>query len=140
MNMWPLFALGAVLAIAFSDTMRKLGANVQDVYLSGIIFMLGGLITTTILWLTLSREIEWNPKGFQYAALGGMFIALYTICMFKALETGSLSIVAPLVRTCGIIMVTVLGIFLFHEKLSWNLIVGILLALGGSYLIFTGPK
>jgi uncharacterized membrane protein len=135
--MWLIFAAGAAVAIALSDFMRKLGSNLNDPFLNNLFFQIGAVSTAIILWLIFSRTFESNVRGIHYALLGGMFISIFTVLLFKALEAGSLSTVVPVVRIGAVLIVVVLGLFLFKEKLTWELGLGIILALGGVYLIFS---
>lgn len=136
---WILFALGAISAVAVSDLFRKLGSNLKDPFLSNLIFQVGSLTMAIALWLIFSRKFESNSTGMWYALVGGFLISIFTTFTFKALELGpGVSTVMPVIRVGGVVLVAVLGIILFRDKLTWNLIAGMLLAVSGVYLIFLG--
>lgn len=133
---WIIFALGAISTGAISDLFRKLGSNLKDPFLSNLIFQVGSLTTAIILYLLFSRKIEGNPQGMTYALIGGILISVFTTFSFKALGSGpGVSTVIPVIRIGVVLLVVILGILLFRDRVTWHLIVGILLATAGVYLI-----
>ena len=136
---WILFALGAISAVAVSDLFRKLGSNLKDPFLSNLIFQVGSLTMAVALWLIFSRKFESGTTGMVYALIGGFLISIFTTFTFKALELGpGVSTVIPVIRVGGVVLVAALGIILFRDKLTWNLMTGMILAVSGVYLIFSG--
>ncbi len=134
---WILYALGAISAVAVSDLFRKLGSNLKDPFLSNVIFQLGSFLTAITLYLLFSRKLEGNPKGMIFAVIGGVLISIFTTFSFKALSLGPVSTVIPVIRVGGVLLVTILGIILFKEKLTLNLVIGVLVSALGLYLIFS---
>ena|SRR5258706_6695694 len=133
---WLIFALGAIGAGSVSDLFRKLGSNLKDPYLSNLIFQIGALSTAIILYFLFSRKAEGNPKGMLYALIGGILISIFTTFSFKALADGpNVSTVIPVIRIGVVVMVVILGLLLFKDKLTWNIIVGIILASSGVYIL-----
>jgi uncharacterized membrane protein len=135
---WIIFALGAMSAAAVSDLFRKLGSNLKDPFFSNLIFQAGSITTAIILYLLFSRKLEGNPRGMLYALIGGILISIFTTFTFKALSLGTVSTVIPVIRVGGVLLVAILGVILFRDKLTWSLILGIILASSGVYLIFSG--
>ena len=134
---WIIYALGAISTGAISDLFRKLGSNLKDPFLSNLIFQLGSFTTAIILYILFSRKFEGNPQGMTYALIGGIFISIFTAFSFKALADGpGISTVIPVVRIGVVLLVVILGIILFKDKLTWNIILGIILASLGVYLLF----
>lgn len=135
---WIIYALGAISAVAVSDLFRKLGSNLKDPFLSNLIFQIGSITTAIMLWLIFSRKFESNSIGFLYAVIGGVLISIFTTFSFKALELGpGVSTVIPIIRVGGVLLVAILGVLIFRDKLTWNLALGILLAVCGVSLIFS---
>ena len=129
--------MGAISTGAISDLFRKLGSNLKDPFLSNVIFQAGSFTTAILLYLFFSRKFEGNPKGMMYAVIGGILISIFTTFSFKALSDGpGVSTVIPVIRIGVVLLVVILGILLFKDKLTWNIIVGILLASTGVYLLF----
>ncbi len=133
---WIVFALGAISAGAVSDLFRKLGSNLRDPFLSNLIFQVGSLSTAILLYMVFSRKIEGNSKGILFALIGGVLISIFTTFSFKALASGpDVSTVIPVIRVGVVLMVVILGILLFKDKITWNLITGVILATIGVFLI-----
>ena len=133
---WIIFALGAISSGAISDLFRKLGSNLKDPFLSNLVFQVGSLTTAIILYMIFSRKIEGNSRGILYALIGGIFISIFTTFSFKALASGpDVSTVIPVIRIGVVILVILLGVILLKDKITWNLITGIILATVGVYLI-----
>lgn len=136
---WILYALGAISAVAVSDLFRKLGSNLKDPFLSNLIFQIGSITTAVILYLLFSRKFENNSHGVIFALIGGILISIFTTFSFKALELGpSVSTVIPVIRVGGVLLVAILGVLIFKDRITWSLVLGILLAISGVYLIFSG--
>jgi uncharacterized membrane protein len=136
---WILFTIGAVTAGALADIFRKYGSVINDPFLNNLIFQAAAFITAFVLYILFSRKAvpESHNHVMTYIIIGGLFVSLFTTFFFKALTLGpGVSTVAPIVRAGGIITVAILGLILFHEKLTWNLAAGIVLATVGIYLMF----
>ena len=136
---WVFYALGAIVSVAISDMFRKLGSNLHDAFLSNLIFQIGSVTMAVTLWLLFSRRLEDNAWGLTYALIGGMLVSIFTAFVFKALEIGpGVSVVMPVIRVGGVMLVAILGVLVFGEKMSTSLALGILLSVTGVYLIFSG--
>lgn len=132
-----MYALGAIGAGAASDLFRKLGSNLRDPFLSNLLFQLGALTTAIVLYMLFSRKLEGNPQGMMYALIGGVLISVFTAFSFKALAAGpGVATVMPVLRIGVVLLVVILGVLLFREKLTWNVALGTLLAGTGVYLLF----
>ncbi|SRR6266403_6071316 len=133
---WIIFALGAIGAGAISDLFRKLGSNLKDPFFSNVIFQGAAFATALILYFVFSRKLEGNHNGMLYALIGGILISIFTTFSFKALGDGpGVSTVMPFIRIGVVILVVILGILLLKDKLTWNIVVGVLLATAGVYLL-----
>jgi len=133
---WIIFALGAIGAGAISDLFRKLGSNLKDPFLSNVIFQAASFATALILYFLFSKKLEGNPQGMLYALIGGVLISIFTTFSFKALSDGpNVSTVIPVIRIGVVLLVVILGVLIFKDKLTWNIIFGILLASTGVFLL-----
>lgn len=136
---WLLYALGAVFAVTTSDLFRKLGSNLKDPFFANFVFQMGSFTIAFLLWFFLSRKFETHSTAVLYALLGGMGVSIFTALTFKALEVGpGVSTVIPVIRVSGVLLVAILGVLVFNDKLTWNLALGIVLAVSGVALIAIG--
>lgn len=134
---WITYALAAIGAEAAADIFRKLAVSLKDPFFVNLIFQSGAFIMAVFLYLLFSRKHIAAGNEVTYAFLGGLCISLFTILFLKALAIGpGIATVSPAIRIGVVIVVTLVGLFLFREKLTWNLITGIILASTGVYLIF----
>ena len=134
---WGIFAALAICAVAVSDIFRKLGSNLKDPFLSNVIFQSASFLVAVLLYLFFSRKYESNFSGVVYSLIGGALISVFTLATFKALEIGpGVSVVVPVIRIGGVLLVSVLGILLLKERLTLSLAMGILLSAIGIYMIF----
>lgn len=134
---WIIYALGAIVSLGIADFFRKLGA-LKDPFVSNLLFQGAGFATGIILFLLFSKKFEGSSQGMLYAIIGGIFISIFTAFSFKALTTGpGVSTVMPVMRVGGVILVAALGIILLREKLTWNIVIGMVLACTGLFLLFS---
>lgn len=133
---WIIYALGAIAAGGLADFLRKFGA-IKDPFIDNLFFQAGGFVTAIILYLLFSRKVLPQPTTMIYILLGGICVSLFTTFFFKALAVGpGVSTVVPFVRAGAIALVAVLGVIILHEKLTWNLVAGLVFAGVGIYLMF----
>lgn len=134
---WIVYAITAIGAEAAADIFRKLAVTLKDPFFVNLIFQSGAFMMAIILYLAFSRKNFPASNEVTYAFIGGLCISLFTILFLKALAIGpGIATVSPAIRIGVVIVVTLVGLFLFREKLTWNLITGIILASTGVYLIF----
>jgi len=99
------------------------------------------LIRTIVAALVLSAyaiiESE-NHLSFSrftaYASIAGVFLGLGFLLMFKSMETGPISVIAPIVGLSSVIA-AVLGIVALHEPVTLTKIIGIVLACISMFII-----
>ncbi len=134
---WIVYAIAAMGAAAGSDLFRKLGSNLKDPFTANLFSQIGSFSIAVVLFLIFSRKLESNPTGMTYAFLAGVLISFSTVLFFKALSIGpGVSTVAPVIRVGGVMLVAILGILIFREKLTWNVVLGVLLTCSGIYILF----
>ncbi len=134
-----MYALIGIIVMAASDFFRKLASQLHDPFFTALIFQIGSITTTVILYLIFSRKIESNHTAVGYAFIGGVLVAIFTLFSFKALATGpGVSTVIPILRVGGIALVVVLGVLLLREKLTFMTTLGLALSLVGIYFMYVG--
>ena len=135
---WFIYTLFAAVLLGGSDVFRKFASNLKDPFFGNLAFQLGAISTAVTLFLFFSRKIEHNPKDFGLAFIGGMMICLFSFFTIKAIAIGpGLSTIQPILRTAGMIIVVVLSVILFREKVSLQGVLGIILSIAGIALLYT---
>lgn len=134
---WIIFALGAIVTQAGSDIFRKLASSLKDPFFLNLVFQSGAFIMAIILYMSFSRKSFVNSQELTYAFIGGILISIFTTLFFKAIALGpGIATVSPAIRIGAVALVAIAGLIIFREKLTWNLVLGIIFASTGVYLLF----
>jgi transporter family protein len=128
--MWVLWA---VLVIVLT----KAGLKNVD---SSLAFAIQAILIVMITWSVVLyqgnfsdwKEIEKNAWIFLLAA--GVFTSLSTLFSYKALSLGPASYVATIERS-SLVIAIVLSVIFLKEKLTWQIVVGGAVMIGGALLI-----
>lgn len=134
---WLLYAiLGAVLAGA-SPVFAKSGMRKSNSHLAaalrGTLLFVGALfmVNETGSGMNLSAI---GSTTFMYLIFSGIATGLVWICFVRALQLGEVIKVVPIIE--GSIAIDLLvGIFIFHDEISWNKIVIIAILLAGTLMM-----
>ena len=133
---WLLYAiLGAVLAGA-SPVLAKSGMRKSNSHLAaalrGTFLFLGAwmMVNQTGAGMQLSGI---GSNTFLYLIFSGIATGLVWICLLRALQLGEVVKVVPVVEG-SVILNLLVGIFLFHDGVSWNVIL-ILVVLSAGMLM-----
>lgn len=131
--MWKYYALASAVFAALTSILAKVG--LKDVNSN----LATAIRTTIILFLCwgivlFSGKVEdfkaLNTKNCLFLVASGLATGLSWLFYFKALQDGDASKVVPIDKL-SVVLVVVFGILFLHEKLTWQLAVGV-------SLIFTG--
>jgi transporter family protein len=135
--MWWIYALLSALFAALTAILAKVG-------IKGINSDLATAIRTVfillIAWgIVLARKEIYGINAFSknnwlFLGLSGIATGLSWIFYFKALQLGKVSQVAPIDKLSVAIAIILSTLFL-HESITWKIIVGTILIIGGSVLI-----
>ena len=113
-----IFLILAIVFNAGANILMKAGVMADPVKLSD------GIVTFVQSYIT-------NFKLMAGIACFGIALVFYT----KALEKFNLSIAYPMMTSCGLIIVTLWSLFVFHERLSAVQFGGLFMIIGGIWLI-----
>lgn len=138
---WVPFAFGAMAAVAAADLFIKLAAgklsNSLAMLLYGSCTFLFGLG-----WVVWQRS-QGVPQYAQYpgilAALGvGLSFSVATLSIYLTFGAGApVSLASPTIRLGALLLASMVGLSFFQEPLTWRYVAGMVLAIGGIYLIIT---
>jgi transporter family protein len=135
--MWVLWAVLAAISAALVIVLTKAGLKNVD---SSLAFAIQAILIVMITWSVVLyqgnfsdwKEIEKNAWIFLLAA--GVFTSLSTLFSYKALSLGPASYVATIERS-SLVIAIVLSVIFLKEKLTWQIVVGGAIMIGGALLI-----
>jgi drug/metabolite transporter (DMT)-like permease len=138
---WISYAIGAAVALAAADFFIKLAAGKLSNSL-GLLIYGSCTFMTGLSWVFLDRirgiGLHAQTVGVLSATGVGVSFSLVTICLYLTFGAGApVSLGAPLIRLGGLIIVSLAGLIIFHEPLTWRYAIGMILAISGVYLIIT---
>ncbi|WP_421943089.1 EamA family transporter [Pedobacter sp.] len=135
--MWIIWALLAAISAALVVVLTKAGLKNVD---SSLAFAIQSVLILAITWMVVIfqgnfselKSIEKNAWIFLTAA--GVFTTLSTLFSYKALSSGPASYVVSIERL-SLIVAIVLSVIFLKEKITWQLVVGGAVMVGGAVLI-----
>ena len=124
--MWKYYALLSAVFAALTAILAKVGVRDIDSNLATA-------IRTTVI-LAITWGVVLATGNLLFLVLSGIATGLSWLFYFKALQTGDASRVAPIDKL-SVAITIFLGIVVLHEQVSWNVVVGGLLIVGGSLVL-----
>jgi uncharacterized membrane protein len=138
---WISYAMGAAVALAAADFFLKLAAGKLSNSL-GLLIYGSCTFIVGLSWVLLDkiRGVGFHAQtaGVLSATGVGVSFSLVTICLYLTFGAGApVSLGAPFIRLGGLIIVSLAGLFILHEPLTWRYAVGMVLSISGVFLIIT---
>lgn len=131
---YMILSLIAMILFSLEVTISKVASNHIP---STSVALIRTIVAALILSAYAIMESE-NPLSFSrftaYASIAGVFLGLGFLLMFKSMETGPISVIAPIVGLSSVIAAA-LGIVALHEPVTLTKIVGIILACISLFII-----
>jgi transporter family protein len=140
--MWLIFALLDALMAAISITLTKAGLKNVNPFLA---FALESILILTISWSAVffqggQSEIgKIDKRAWIFLGCAGVATTLASLFQFRALKDGHAGAVSSIDRSSLVLTILFATLFL-KEKLTWQLVVGGILIVGGAVLIATGKQ
>jgi drug/metabolite transporter (DMT)-like permease len=138
---WFFFASISAVALASADLCVKLAAGKLS---NSLALLLYGSCTflTGLGWVFADklRGVDFfvQPLGFAAAVGVGVAFSAVTIGLYFTFGAGApVSLASPLVRIGGLLIASMVGLLLFREGFTLRYLLGMVLAIGGVYLIVT---
>ena len=137
LHMWILFALLGALLAAIAVVLSKAGLKNME---SSLAFAIQAVLILLISWSAafLQKQTgaisEIDRRTWIFLICAGTATCLSSLFTFVALKSGPASLVTSFERVSLVIAVILAAIFL-KEKLNWQVIVGIVLMVGGALMI-----
>ena len=93
--------------------------NLNSGFVTAIINAISAVIPIGIVGLSANKKLFENAKlGIIMAILAGVAIALFTLMLNKSFSVNKVGIVTPIVYGGAIFLTSILGIYLFKEKIT----------------------
>ena len=136
-----LFLLGAMTSSALCSIMsslfgRKSNCAKSTSSLYTIITAISAFLTWGIMYLS---DFIFDPRSLLYSFAYGIFYSMAMFGMFKAYQTGSVSLTA-FIKQLALIGVAFWGVFFWDTPLTLNICIGIVLIIAALYLCFNTNK
>ncbi|HEY0455332.1 MAG TPA: EamA family transporter [Verrucomicrobiae bacterium] len=139
MNTWFWYAVGAAILYGMHQVFTKMASERIGDGLGGFIVeataALSILVYLAVLYGTGRWKQQVSPPGVAYSALTGLCVGAGTILFFLLFQKGGPLSAVPMILAGGAALMAVAGIFFFHEQATWPRMAGILMAIGGLYLL-----
>jgi uncharacterized membrane protein len=138
---WLPFALAAMAAVASADFFIKLAAgklsNSVAMLIYGTCTFLFGL--GWVIWQRTVGVPQFAQTSGFLAAIGvGLAFSAATLLIYLTFGAGApISLASPTIRLGALLLASLIGLTFFEEPLTWQYLVGIVLAVSGIYLIIT---
>ncbi len=138
---WILYATATAVALATADLFVKLAAGKLStsiaVFLYGTCTFLFGL--SWVIWQRFQGVPQYAEPAGLLASIGvGVAFSLVTAGLYATFVAGApISLGSPFIRLTGLLLASLFGIILLGEAFTWRFALGMVLAIGGIYLIIT---
>jgi uncharacterized membrane protein len=123
-----------MLLFSVGDLISKIASNQMPSTSVALIRTVVAAIVLGIYTLVTIKNSDPFRNFSVFAPLAGILIGIGLLSMFKSMETGPLSVIAPIIGLSTIIT-AVLGILVLHEPITIPKIIGIILACVSMILI-----
>ena len=132
--MWILFAFGSALFAGLTAILAKCGirntdSNVATALRTGVVLIFSWTMVFVVGAQSGIRDI--SAKVLIFLILSGLSTGISWLCYYRALQTGSASVVVPIDKL-SILVTIAFSYIVFHEKLSLKSGTGLLLIVVGT--------
>ncbi|MCY9527993.1 transporter family protein [Paenibacillus sp. cl6col] len=134
---WVWYAVLSALFAAITAILGKVGIEDVDSNLGTAIRTIVVLIMAWLIVFATKKQggiKEIDKKSWIFLALSGLATGMSWLLYFKALQEGPASIVVPIDKL-SILVTIIFAYIVFKEKLSMKAFVGLLLLVGGTFML-----
>jgi len=136
-SLWLLYALLSAVFAALTSILGKIGVQGIDSNLGTALRTVVVLVMAWAIVLCQGKQRligELDGKSWIFLVLSGISTGASWLCYYRALQTGIVSIVAPIDKLSIVVTVAFAGIFL-KERLSGRAAAGLALVVAGTLLL-----
>ncbi len=139
-----IFPIMAAALFGMANIPRKLGLNVMPSPIVGVTVQNASALAFLPLFTLAQRNrqrVIWNERRAWFIfGLAGLSALISQLALFYALDLGQVVIVSPLVSLSPLFVLVLVGIFLRKlERLTWKIVVGAVLIVGGAAMLMLKP-
>jgi len=139
MNAWFWYAVGAAILYGLHQVFTKMASDRIGDGVGGFVVEATAAASILIYLAFLYFAGRWNQQvstpGIVYSVLTGISVGIGTIFFFLLFRQGGPLSAVPMILSGGAALMAVVGIFFFRESASWPRLLGIVMAIGGLYLL-----
>lgn len=139
MAAWFWYAVVAAALYGAHQIFTRLAADHIGEGLGGFIVEASAAISILIYLAILWLGGRWNQKfsgaGFNYSVLTGICVGAGTIAFFVLFQKGGPLSSVPAILAGGAAIMAIAAVLFFHETLSWQRLLGVVLAITGLLLL-----
>ena len=135
--MWLIYAFGSAFFAGITSILAKVGIKDVDSHLATAIRTIIVLIFSWIMVFLIGSQstiVNIDGKTFLFLILSGLSTGGSWLCYFKALQLGDVNKVVPIDKSSTILTMVLAFIFL-NEKITINMIIGMIGIAVGTYLM-----
>lgn len=134
-----LFPLGAAILASVSQNIRKIGLNnTGEPIIAATISTATSLccLFGSVLFSRKSGSLQIDRRCLPYYCGAAVFALIGQLCTFIALNSGQISVVAPLTNTTPLFVIGLTALFLRgEEKVNTAVVIGVILLVAGIAVI-----
>lgn len=135
--MWLIYAFGSAFFAGITSILAKVGIKDIDSHVATAIRTIIVLIFSWIMVFVIGSQstiVNIDGKTFLFLILSGLSTGGSWLCYFKALQLGDVNKVVPIDKSSTILTMVLAFIFL-NEKITINMIIGMIGIAVGTYLM-----
>ena len=135
--MWLIYAFGSAFFAGITSILAKVGVKDVDSHVATAIRTIIVLIFSWIMVFVIGSQstiVKIDGKTFLFLILSGLSTGGSWLCYFKALQLGDVNKVVPIDKSSTILTMVLAFIFL-NEKITINMIIGMIGIAVGTYLM-----
>ena len=135
--MWLIYAFGSAFFAGITSILAKVGIKEVDSHVATAIRTIIVLIFSWIMVFIVGSQstiVNIDGKTFLFLILSGLSTGGSWLCYFKALQLGDVNKVVPIDKSSTILTMVLAFIFL-NEKITINMIIGMIGIAVGTYLM-----
>jgi transporter family protein len=136
---WFWYAVVAAVLYGAHQIFTRLASDHIGDGVGGFVVEATAALTILAYLAFLSLTGRWEQKvslvGVNYSMLTGVCVGAGTVAFFLLFQRGGPLSAVPAILAGGAAIMAVAGIVFFHEAMSWQRMLGVLLAITGLFLL-----